>query len=421
MRRPQGFLDALRVRNFALFWSGQLVSGTGTWMQVIAMAWLVLDISGSAATLGFVTMLQFLPMLLFVLPAGVLADRVSKRKLLIATQAVAAAQALVLGIIAATGTPTIWQLGMLAFTLGVSNAINNPTQQAFVSEMVGPALVPQAVALNSIQFNLTRMIGSALGGLAIAYFSAAAVFLFNAASFTASLLALTAMRSSELRLGRRRPSRGGELREGLGYAIHTPAVLFVLGTLAVVGTLGFNWPVAVPLIAQDILDVQAAGFGALMAAFGAGALFAGVGLILLRRTSDRILIVSAAVLAADLIALGLSRSYPMGLALMGLAGLSGTVFTTTANTRLQLLTPDPLRGRVMSLFVLLMAGSTPIGAMLLGQGATVLGVPATMVAFGVATLVGVALMVAYRSRRVLLSHPADQPPTTHAPLGTGGR
>jgi MFS family permease len=396
-RSARDLISALRVRNFALFWTGQLISGTGSWMQMVAMAWLVLDISHSPATLGTVTTLQFLPVLLLSLPAGVLADRVPKRRLLIATQALAAAQALLLGILALLGTPQIWQLALLGFTLGVSNAFNNPTQQAFVSEMVDPPLVPQAVALNSVQFNTTRMVGSALGGLAIAHFTAGAVFFLNAASFAASLGALLLMRTGELRPTHTRHAQAGALREGVRYAIRTPAVLFVLVALAVVGTLGFNWPVAVPLLAKDVLHVQADGFGALMAAFGAGALIAGLGLVVWGGGNERRLVTAGGLLGVVLLLLGMSRSYPVSLALMGLAGLTGTVFTTTANTRLQLLSPDRLRGRVMSLFVLLMAGSTPIGASLLGQGAEAFGVPATIVAFGVATLIGLAALVVYRT------------------------
>jgi len=385
------------VRNFALFWTGQLVSGTGSWMQLVAMAWLVLDISRSPATLGWITTLQFLPILLFALPAGVLADRVSKRGLLIAAQTLAAIQALLLGVLATIGTPQIWQLGLLGFTLGVSNAFTYPTQQAFVSELVDPPLVPQAVALNSIQFNITRMVGSALGGLAIASFAAGAVFFINAASFAASLGALLAMRPAQLRTPAVQTARRGALREGVNYAVRTPAVLFVLGALAVVGTLGFNWPVAAPLLARDVLGVEAVGLGALMAAFGAGALVAGLALALLGGASERRLVGAGAVLGLVLVMLGLSHSYVLSLVLMGLAGVSGTVFTTTANTRLQLLSPDRLRGRVMSLFVLFMAGSTPIGASLLGISATAFGVPMAMVVFGLATVGVLALLLVWRA------------------------
>ena len=385
------------MRNFALFWTGQLVSGTGSWMQLVAMAWLVLDISRSPATLGWITTLQFLPILLFALPAGVLADRVSKRGLLIAAQTLAAIQALLLGVLATIGTPQIWQLGLLGFTLGVSNAFTYPTQQAFISELVDPPLVPQAVALNSIQFNITRMVGSALGGLAVASFAAGAVFFINAASFAASLGALLAMRPAQLRTPAVQIARRGALREGVNYAVRTPAVLFVLGALAVVGTLGFNWPVAAPLLARDVLGVEAVGLGALMAAFGAGALVAGLALALLGGANERRLVGAGAVLGLVLVLLGLSHSYVLSLVLMGLAGVSGTVFTTTANTRLQLLSPDRLRGRVMSLFVLFMAGSTPIGASLLGISATAFGVPMAMVVFGLATLGGLALLLVWRA------------------------
>ncbi len=419
-RSGRDLISALRVRNFALFWTGQLISGTGSWMQMVAMAWLVLDISHSPATLGTVTTLQFLPILLLSLPAGVLADRVPKRRLLIATQALAAVQALLLGILAIAGTPQVWQLALLGFTLGVSNAFNNPTQQSFVSEMVTPALVPQAVALNSVQFNTTRMVGSALGGLAIAHFTAGAVFFLNAASFAASLGALVLMRTEQLRPTHSHHAQAGALREGVRYAIRTPAVLFVLVALAVVGTLGFNWPVAVPLLAKDVLHVQADGFGALMAAFGAGALIAGLGLVAWGGGNERRLVTAGGLLGVVLLLLGMSHSYPVSLALMGLAGLTGTVFTTTANTRLQLLSPDRLRGRVMSLFVLLMAGSTPIGASLLGQGAEAFGVPATLVAFGVATLVGLTALVVYRVTTLHATSSTDRvdrPAQSPAPAG----
>lgn len=363
-------------------------------MQTVATAWLVLEISGSPAVLGMVTTLQFLPMLLFVLPAGVLADRVSKRKILLVAQVLAATQALVLGVLSTVGTPQIWQLAALGFTLGVSNALNNPTQQAFVSEMVGPALVPGAVALNSVQFNITRMLGSALGGLLVAYLGAGPVFLINAATFTAALVALVSIRPQDLFRAPAHRVTGGSLVDGLRYALGAPPVLFVLGALAVVGTFGFNWPVAAPLLARDVLEVEASGFGALMGAFGAGALAAGLVLIMVGPGGDRRLVGSGGLLGIILIALGQSGSYPVSLALMGLAGLTGTVFTTTANTRLQLLSPDHLRGRIMSLFVLLMAGTTPIGASLMGGAAAALGVPAAMAVFGVATIAGLVILMA---------------------------
>ena len=399
-------LRALHERNFALFWAGQLVSGTGTWMQTVAMAWLVLQISKSAAVLGLVTMLQFLPMLLFVLPAGVIADRSSKWKILLAAQSLAALQALVLGALLLTGTPEIWQLCLLAVMLGLSNAFNNPAQQAFIAEMVGKSLTADAVALNSLQFNATRMIGSGLGCLAISQLPAYAVFFINGASFSASLLALVLMRRSELRnVQGKQPKARGALREGLAFAVRTPAAAFILGMLAIVGTLGFNWPVAAPLIADQLLGSGPAGFGALMAALGAGSLAAGAGLVIIGSGKERTIITSAAMLAAFLTGLGLSRSYPLSVVLMFLAGLAGITFATTVNSRLQDLVTDRLRGRVMSIFVLLLIGSTPLGASLLGLGAQTLGAGATLVIFGTATWLGLAVMVALH--RAQGSHAGD--------------
>ena len=189
------------------------------------------------------------------------------------------------------------------------------------------------------------------------------------------------------------------MREGLRYVIHTPAVLFVLGALAVVGTFGYNWPVAAPLLARDVLNVEAAGFGALMSAFGAGSLVAGVALVAVGGSSDRRMIIAGGALALLLVLLGFSRVYPVSLGLMALAGLSGTVFTTTVNTRLQGLAPDRLRGRIMSLFVLLLAGSTPFGSALLGLGAEAFGVSATIIGFGVVTVAGLAVLLILRVRR----------------------
>ena len=388
---------ALRIRNFRLFWFGQLVSGIGTWMQTVALAWLVVEQTHSPVALGTITMLQFLPILLFSLPAGVVADRIPKRRLMIGAQTLAALQALALGVLVAVGWTPLWALGVLAFVLGLTMAFNNPAQQAFVSEMVEPSMVPGAIALNSAQFNGARMLGSALGGVAVAQFGVAFVFFVNATSFTAALGALAAMRARELHSPKPRPRQPKALRDGFGYALHTPPVLFVLVCLAVVGTVGFNWPVALPLIATDVLGVQAVGFGLLFAAFGVGSLAAAVALTYTRAPSERRLAGSGVALAVLLVLLGVSHSYAATAALMVLAGVSGTMFTTTANTRLQLIVPDQLRGRIMSMFVLLMGGSTPIGSYVLGYLAATLGISHSMVVFGVVCALGVFAAVSYRS------------------------
>lgn len=388
---------ALRIRNFRLFWFGQLVSGIGTWMQAVALAWLVLQQTRSPVALGTITIFQFLPILLFSLPAGVVADRIPKRRLMIGAQALAALQALALGVLVSVGWTPLWALGALAFVLGLTIAFNTPAQQAFVPEMVGAPMVPGAIALNSAQFNGARMLGSALGGLAVARFGVAWVFFANATSFLAALGALVAMHARELHVPKARPHQPNALRDGVRYALHTPSVSFVLVCLAVVGTLGFNWPVALPLLATEVLGLQAVGFGLLFGAFGVGSLAAAIALTYTRAPSERRLAASGLALAVLLVLLGVSHSYVATAVLMVLAGSIGTIFTTTANTRLQLITPDQLRGRVMSMFVLLMGGSTPIGSYVLGHLAAAIGISHSMVVFGLVCAVGVLGAVRARS------------------------
>ena len=380
------------------------MSVTGTWMQVVAQAWLVLQISHSSpAALGLITFVQFLPVMLLALPAGVIVDRAPKRWLLLATQMAAMVQALTLAMLVAWGAASLWSVGLLAFALGTVNAINNPTQQAFVPELVPMDLVPDAVALNSAQFNASRMIGAALGGVCVATVGVGATLFINAISFAMPIAALAAMKASELRPALRAARQRGtiELREGIGYALRTPAVLTVVALLAVIGTFGFNWQVVAPLLAQLVLHRQAAGFGLLLSAMAAGALVGAAALTFAGEPSERRLAAAGGGLGCCLIALGLSSSYPLSVALMAIAGVAGAAFTVSANTRLQLLSPPQLRGRLLSVFVLLMGGTTPIGGLLLGQAAEHLGVSAAIALFGalcVASIVVVALLRARASR-----------------------
>ena len=346
-------------------------------MQVVAQSWLVLEISHSSPTaLGTITLLQFLPVTLLSLPAGVLVDRIGKRRLLIATQTAAMAQAAGLAALVALHGAQLWSVGVLAFVLGTINAINNPTQQAFVPELVPRSLVPDAVVLNSAQFNASRMVGSALGGVVVAAVGVSWTLLINVATFALPIAALLAMRARELLRSEPAAREGGltELREGLRYALRTPSVLAVVSLLAVIGTLGFNWQVAAPLIARLVLHRGATGFGLLLTAIAAGSLAAAVALAFAREPSERRLAVTGAGLGICLVAIGLSSSYPLTIALMALAGLAGATFTISANSRLQLLSPGHLRGRIMSIYVLLFSGTTPIGGYVLGLVAARLGV-----------------------------------------------
>lgn len=377
---------ALAVPAFAWYWAGQLVSVIGTWSQVVAVSWLVLDLTHSAVALGTVTMVQTLPVLAFALPGGVLADRFPRRRVLVATQATLAAQAVVLGLLVAFHVVTIWEVGLLAFVLGTATALNGPAQQAFVPELVGRDLVPDAVALTSVQFNAARMIGGAVGGLAVAAWGISGALFFNAATFVPILGVLAVIRAVH---PAPRPQAGAsvlaDLRAGLSYALREAPVRRVVVVLGAVGLLGYNWQVAVPLIARFTLHRQVTGYGALMSALGAGSLAAALVLALDQRPSEHRLMAGAVALGGVLVALGLSRSYALSLALLAAGGFAGLVATITANTRLQLLVPDELRGRVMSIYVLLMQGTTPLGAFGLGVLAGHFSTGTTLTVFGAAT------------------------------------
>jgi len=396
----RSMVAALRVHAFAWYWAGELLSGIGTWSQAVAQAWLVLDLTHSAVALGTITMLQFLPVLAFALVGGVIADRVDRRQLLVATQIALTAQAVTLGVLVAAHVVTLWEIGLLAVALGTTNALNNPAQQAFVPELVGRDLVADAVALNSVQFNAARMLGGAVGGLAIAAWGIEGALFLNAASFLPIVGVLAAIRPAHVAVRSGSSGRSGisELRQGLGYALRTTPVRRVVALFAVVGLLGFNWQVAVPLLARFVLHRSVTGFGDLMAAIGAGSLLGAVALARDRRATEGRLTVGGVALGALLVALGLSRSYPVSLVLLGLAGVAGIVCSITANTRLQLLTPDHLRGRVMGIYVLLMGGTTPIGAFLLGELAGHLGTGVALVIFGATTVAAVGAIGLRRAR-----------------------
>ena len=425
-RRPDGdvanrswhaMLAAFKVPAFTWYWSGQLLSGVGTWSQSIALAWLVLDLTHSAVDLGTVTMLQFLPILAFALFGGVIADRFPRRQLLIATQVALTAEAVTLGLLVATHAVTLWEVGLIALAVGTTNALNNPAQQAFVPELVGRDLVADAVALNSVQFNSARMLGGAVGGLAIAAWGISGALFLNAASFAPILVVLAAIRPGHA-VGHPTAGRTSalvELREGLSYALATVSIRRVVVLFAVIGLLGFNWQVAVPPVARFVLHRQAAGFGDLMAALGAGSLVAAVAVAHDQRATERRLVIGAVALGVTLVALGLSGSYGLSLAVLVLAGVAGVVTSVTANTRLQLLTPNRLRGRVMGIYVLLMGGTTPIGSFLLGEVAGHFGTGTALVVFGAATAGAVGLIGALRRHTARRS---GDPDAQEAPPGT---
>jgi MFS family permease len=376
-------LPAFRYRNYRLFWCGQLISLIGTWMQSVGQAWLVLTLTNSALDLGIVSALQFTPVLLLALWGGAIADRVPKRNLLVVTQSSALVLALIMGILTSTHLIQVWQIMILATLLGLVNAVDTPTRQAFVGEMVAKEAIGSAVALNSSLFNAARLIGPAVGGSLIGLLGIAPLFWFNAASFIAVIVALVQMRIAPRPVQTRRGSMGAQILEGLGHVRRTPLVALVLLLVGVIGTFGINFQVLVPLFAQSVLHKGAAGYGLLLASLGAGALIAAVSLAFGGRAPRLGRVVSAALLFSLLeLAFAASRAYPLSLALLALDGFAMVMFTATANTIVQTNTPEELRGRVMSIYVILFAGTTPIGSLFIGVLAHAYGAPVAMASGG---------------------------------------
>ncbi|MGH9280030.1 MAG: MFS transporter, partial [Acidimicrobiales bacterium] len=357
---------SLQTRNFKLYTGGQLISVTGTGMQQVAQSWLVLELTDSGAALGITVALQFLPMLLFGVWGGLLADRLDKRRVLIATQAAQGVLALALWGLVVTGSVTLWQVYVLAFLLGCAFAIDMPTRQSFTIEMVGPDQVSNAVALNSAVFNSGRLLGPAVGGVIIASMGVGPCFLVNGISYIATVLALRAMRPGELFRQPPAPREKAQVRAGLRYAWRTAEVRRTLLLVTVIGTVGFNFVVVLPLLAKDVFDGGPRLLGTLMSLMGMGAL-AGALVAARRAMPTRPVLVGAAMAfgAFELLA-AVATTPPVAGVFVVAMGAAMMLFLATANSTLQLSAEPNMRGRVMALYGLVFLGGTPFGGPLMG-------------------------------------------------------
>lgn len=375
-------LTAFGHRNYRLFFGGQAISLIGTWMQQVAQAWLVLELSdGDPLWLGVVAAAQFVPVLVLGLFAGLLADALPKRQTLMAAQAVMMVLAAILAATSFAGIVEIWMVVILALALGCANALDMPVRQSFAIEMVGPRDVGNAVSLNSAMFNGARVLGPAVAGLTIGAFGVTTAFAVNAASFLAVIVALSMMRDEELHRPRLLPRprsladvRDG-LAEGLRYVWRTPVVLMAVSVVGLVATFGMNFQVLLPPLAQDILDSDAAGFGFLMTASGIGALGAAVALVVGGRPRPVRIALGGIVLGVASLALAWSTSFALSLVVMVFVGAGGIAMAATANATIQLAAPDGLRGRVMSVYTTVFAGSVPVGGLAMGALASAVGIP----------------------------------------------
>jgi MFS family permease len=383
--------SAFHHRNYRLFFVGTLISLVGTWMQQVAQAWLVLDLTQDPFVLGLVTALAFLPVLVLGLFGGLIADALPKRQTLMVTQSIQMLLAFALFGLVVTDTVQVWQILVLALLLGITNAVDMPTRQAFTVEMVGREDVANAVALNSAVFNGARIVGPAIAGLTIGFFGGdvAVAFLINGLSFLAVLVAYALMRTDDLhsppRLIRPRSLRevGGSLAEGLRYVRRTEMVLLATATVAFASTFGMNFGVTIPALAREVLNTDATGYGFLMAATGIGSLVAALGIAFSGRSRPAIIPIGALILGIGLVAASLIQVFSFALVAMLLIGFGAIGMAATANTTVQLAVPDELRGRVISVYTTVFVGSTPVGGLLMGAIASSWSVDASLAIAGV--------------------------------------
>ncbi|MEV4003452.1 MFS transporter [Actinomadura sp. NPDC049753] len=365
---------SLRNRNFRLFTAGSLVSNTGTWMQRVAQDWLILELSHNDGTaLGITTGLQFLPMLLFGLWGGVIADRYSKRRVLVLAQVAMGLLALVLGLLAVTGSARLWHVYLLALGLGVATVVENPARQTFVVEIVGRTDLPNAIALGGACFNIARVLGPAVAGLLIAAIGTGPVFLVNAASYVAVLASLAAMRAGELSSAEPVPRGKGQLREGLAYVRARRELVMVLLLLGLVATFGMNFAVTIPLLAKEVFHAGATSFGLASTMLAAGSLAGALVAARRVRPTRRLLLGAAALFGVLEMAVSLMPWYWLFLALLVPTGAAVLTFTTTANSTMQLDVAPAMRGRVMALYTLVFLGTNPLGAPLIGRLSELVG------------------------------------------------
>lgn len=391
MQLPVMF-SSLGVRNYRLWAGGQVVSLVGTWMQRIAQDWLVLELSGgSGVAVGIVMALQFGPTAIVSLPAGALADRFDKRKLLIATQTTIALCALILGVLDVAGMATLAWVYILSFALGCVSAIDAPIRQSFTIEMVGAEQLPNAVALNSLTFNLARIIGPAVAGLLITLVDTGPVFLINAVTSLAVLAGLFAMRTSEL-IRSARATTDRSIRSGVRYVRRNRHLVVVLATVFVVSTFGLNFPLSLALLTANTFEGTAGGYGLLSTMLAVGTLSGA--LVAARRTKAarlRHFLAGALAFGVFEVVVGLMPTFWLVAVVLIPVGVANIMFTTSAMNIMQLSVDSQMRGRVMGIYMLCFLGGTPIGSPLLGWLAQVTDPRAPLIVGGAISAIAVAV------------------------------
>lgn len=386
---------ALGVRNYRLFAIASLIPYVGIWAQRVSQDWLIVAAGGGPGALGIATGLQFLPLLLFSTVVGLVADRLPKRALLYVTQIVMGGSACALGLLAFAGWVEIWHVYVAAFVFGVGSAFDRPTRLSFINEVVDESLAPSGIGLNSASLNLSRAVGPAVAGLSIAVMGSSVadtglVIALNGATFFVGIVLLARMRADEIRPSDRLPKARGQIRESFGYVLGDRPTLLILLVILIVGTFGLNYQLTIALMATQVYGVGAAELGVLGTAMAMGSLCGSLAAVRsVGRHSDRFVTVSLAFGVVTMLA-GLMPTYYAFMAFLPVCGFAAMSVTVRATTIIQMRTPSQMRGRVMSLYILVLMGGTPIGAPLLGWVASLHGARWTLVGGGLLTLAGVA-------------------------------
>jgi MFS family permease len=395
--------SALAIPNYRRYYGGQSISLIGTWMQTIAQGWLLLTLTGSGTALGLLVAVQMTPILLLGPYGGVIADRVDKRRLMIVVQACMGSLALALGILSATGRVQVWHVFVLAGLLGCCTVFDNPTRQAFVLEMVGPADLRNAVSLNSVLVNAARAVGPAMAGILIATVGVSVCFLVNAVSYIAVIASLATLNRAELRPTVPTPRKPGQLREGLRYVRSTPGLAIPLSMMALIGTLAYEFQVVLPVVARETFHGGPEVYGFMTAAMGIGAVVAGLAVAGSGRTGLRAIIIAATGFGFAILLAASAPTLPLELVALTLVGGCSVAFIAIGNTTIQLITRPEMRGRVMSLWAVAFLGTTPLGGPVAGYVAEHAGGRAGLLLGGVACLVAAAAGAAAMRRANLLA------------------
>jgi MFS family permease len=357
---------SLAIPNYRRYFTGQVISISGNWMQTVAEMWLIVQLTGSGVSVGVVAGLQFLPVLLLGAWGGLLADRLPKRRLLMTTQALMMIPAVGLFAVTVTGVVAPWMVYLSVFAFGSLNAIDNPTRQSFVYEMVGPDRVVNAVSLNSVIVQAARIVGPAIAGVLIATVGVAPVFALNALTFVAMILALRGMDPGRLHAGPVAKREPGAIRAGLRYVLSTPELLVPLALMALVGTLGFNFQVVLPLLAKFSFESGAMTYASLVSAMAVGSIAGALVNGHRGRTGPRLIAGGALAFGVSALMAAAMPSLALEIVMLALLGAAAVTFAATINSTLQLAVTPEMRGRVMALYSVVFLGSTPIGAPLTG-------------------------------------------------------